>query len=243
MKWLKERMILLTVAGSRAYGTNVEGSDVDYKGVCIPPEEYYFGLETFAEYANTDGKNWSDAKDLSISHVNKFVANAMKGVPNDIEILFVRPEDIAYKNKYGEELISHRHDFLSKAIKHKFGGYTHSQIQKLLVKNSNGTGRVDLIERFGFDTKFAMHAVRLLTSGIEILKTGDFATYRGNRDFLLDIRNGWFTLEQIILIINDLDEELTSAYENCTCLPHSPDYHKINSWLINLNKRALSKEW
>jgi len=241
LEWLNTRTILLTITGSVAYGTAVESSDRDYRGVCIPPEEYILGLKSFNEYNTTGGKtfkNTSDDIDIAITHINKFVIDAMSGVPNNLEILFTNPEHIILKNEFGDELISHRYDFLTKKLKHKFGGYAHSQLEKIIVKKSNGTGRQDLIDKFGYDTKFAMHSVRLLTSGIQILKTGDFSTFRSNREELLDIRNGKFTLEQIIMIINDLDKEINELYDTSK-IPDSPDYKKINKWLINLNRRAL----
>lgn len=246
VEWLKTRTILLTITGSFAYGTNVETSDIDYKGVCIPPEEYYYGLKTFNDYNTSGGKNWKNTKDdvdVSIMHINKFVQDAMQGVPNNLEILFVRPQDMIYKNRFGEELIAHRHDFLSKALKHKFGGYAHSQLQKLIAKGNNGTGRQDLIEKYGYDVKFYLHAVRLLTSAIEILKTGDFSTYRTNREELLACRNGRDTLEQAVAYIQELDKELNELYETSNAIPYKPDYNKINTWLIDLNKRAMTEEW
>ncbi len=243
--WLKDHTILLTITGSHAYGTNTETSDMDYKGVCIPPKEYYLGLDSFNEYNTTGGKTWKNTKDdvdIAISHINKFVMDAMKGVPNNIEMLFTNPEHVIYKNEFGEELISHRYDFLTKALKHKFGGYAHAQKKKILIKNSNGTGRKDLIERFGYDTKFAMHSVRLLTSGIEILETGEFCTYSKHREHLLDIRNGNFGLDEILGVIDALDNKLERLYE-VSDIPHKPDYDKINKWLIELNEKALNTKF
>ncbi|USK36431.1 nucleotidyltransferase domain-containing protein (plasmid) [Bacillus sp. F19] len=98
LKWLEDRTIILSPTGSYAYGTNTETSDKDYKGVCIPPIEYYLGLDAFNEYNTTGGKNFRNTKDdidVSIIHINKFVKDAMQGVPNNIEILFVRPEDLS----------------------------------------------------------------------------------------------------------------------------------------------------
>lgn len=239
--WLEDRTILLTPTGSYAYGTNTQNSDKDYKGVCVPPIEYYLGLEAFNEYNTSGGKNFKNTKDdidINILHVNKFVKDAIQGVPNNIEILFVRPEDCIKVTELGQILIDNRHLFLSKSIKAKFGGYAYSQIQKLKAKNSNGTGRVDLIEEFDYDTKFFSHAVRLLTSGMEILTTGDFSTYRPNREYLLECRNGKYTLDEALKVVGELDKELASAYENSK-LPKTPDYKKINELLIDINKRAL----
>lgn len=242
LSWLEERTILLAPTGSYAYGTNTENSDKDFKGVCIPPIEYYLGLEAFNEYNTSGGKNFKNTKgsvDINIIHINKFVKDAMQGVPNNIEILFIRPEDYLKVTDLGQVLINNRHLFLSKHIKTKFGGYAYSQIQKLKAKSSNGTGRRDLIEQFGYDTKFFMHSIRLLTSGIEILETGDFHTYRPNRELLLDCRNGKYSFEEALEMVEMYDNQLKLAYEKSE-LPAKPDYKKINELLININQKGLS---
>lgn len=241
LEWLNEKTILLTITGSIAYGTNTANSDRDYRGVCIPPQDYFFGLKSFNEYNTTGGKNFKNTKDdidIAITHISKFVAEAMKGIPNNIEILFTNPEHIISKNEFGDELISHRYEFLTKALKHKFSGYAISQKKKIVIKGNNGTGRQDLIQKYGYDTKFAMHSIRLLDSAKEILQTQDFSTFRPNRDELLAIRNGRYTEQQILKIIDDLDQELSELYISSK-LPNTPNYKHINEWLTKLNRRAL----
>jgi uncharacterized protein len=241
MDWLEERTIILSPTGSYAYGTNTETSDHDYKGVCIPPIEYYLGLEAFNEYNSSGGKNFKNTKDdvdVNIIHINKFVKDAMAGVPNNIEILFVRPEDYLKVTPLGQRLIDNRHLFLSKLIQKRFGGYAYSQIQKLKNKVSNGTGRQDLINAFGYDTKFFMHSVRLLTSAIEILDTCDYSTYRGNRELLLECRNGRYTFTEALQMIEELDEQLKVAVTK-SALPSTPDYKKINQLLMDINREGL----
>lgn len=241
LEWLEDRTIILSPTGSYAYGTNVETSDKDYKGVCIPPVDYYLGLESFNEYNTSGSKNFKNTKDdtdVSIIHINKFVKDAMQGVPNNIEILFVRPEDYIKVTPLGKVLIENRHLFLSKMIQKKFGGYAYSQIQKLKNKKSNGTGRQDLIELYDYDTKFFMHGVRLITSAIEILDTGDYSTFRPNRELLLDCRNGKYTFEEALEMIEHYDNELKFAVER-SALPKTPDYHTINDMLIEINRAGL----
>lgn len=235
-EWLTDRVILLGKSGSRAYGTDTENSDKDYKGICIPPLSYHLGLDTFNEYNNTGGKNYKNTKDdidVTISHLSKFVKDAMKGVPNNIEILFLRDEDI-HVTPLGKVLIENRHFFLSKQIYRKFGGYAYSQMKRLENKKGDST----LIEQFGYDTKDYMHCVRLLTSAIEILETGDFSTYRPNRSFLMACRKGEHTFEEAMANIEKYDAQLKKAYEEST-LPKTPDYEKVNDLLIQINMEGL----
>jgi hypothetical protein len=84
-----------------------------------------------------------------------------------------------------------------------------------------------------------MHTIRLQTSGIEIMETADFSTFRPNRQLLLDSRKGKYTLEEALEMVDMLDKQLEEAHEKCTILPATPDYNKINELLINLNERAL----
>lgn len=246
MKWLENRTILLTRTGSHAYGTNTPQSDLDYKGICIPPSEYYLGLKSINEYNTSDGKNFTKNVagdiDIVVTHINKFVRDAMNGVPNNLDILFTREQDIIYCDDFGRELLSMRKEFLSKALKHKFCGYAHSQKHKMIIKKGNGTGRQELVDKYGYDTKFGMHTVRLLTSVIEILETQNYCTYRPNREYLMDIRNGKYTLDELFEIIDDLEQKVESLYETSE-LQYSCDFNKINNWLIDFNRRALDYDW
>ncbi|MFB1098651.1 DNA polymerase beta superfamily protein [Terribacillus sp. JSM ZJ617] len=241
--WLEERTIIMALTGSYAYGTNTEDSDKDYKGICIPPVNYFLGLESFNEYNSSGGKNFKNTKDdvdINIIHITKFVKDAMIGVPNNIEILFLNKDQYLKITEPGQQLIDNRHLFLSKAIQKKFGGYANSQIQKLKQRNVSRSGRQDLIDLYGYDTKFFMHSVRLLTSAIEILETGDFSTFRPNRSFLLDCRKGAYTFGEAVELIELLDNDLKRAAEHST-LPEKPDYHAINQLLIRINSAAIGK--
>ncbi|MCY7542395.1 nucleotidyltransferase domain-containing protein [Bacillus safensis] len=243
INWLDERTIILAPTGSYAYGTNTAESDKDFKGICIPPKEYYLGLESFNEYNNSGGKNFKNSKDdvdINIIHINKFVKDAMEGVPNNIELLFVRDEDYLKVTNLGQKLIDNRHLFLTKNIQKKFGGYAHSQMQKLKNTHSNGAARKELVDAHGYDTKFFMHSIRLLTSAIEILKTGDFSTFRPNREFLIDCRSGKFSFEEALQMIENYDQELKDAV-HASGIPERPDYETVNRLLIELNEEALEK--
>lgn len=86
------------------------------------------------------------------------------------------------------------------------------------------------------------HAVRLLTSAIEILKTGDFSTYRPNASELIKCRNGAYSFNEAMRILDELGKELEAAYQ-VSKLSDVPDAEKINRWLIELNEKALFESW
>ena len=246
VKWLENRTILLTKAGSHIYGTNIETSDTDYKGVAIPPKEYLLGLKSINEYNKSGGKNLKARNtpediDLVVVALNKFVIDCLNGVPNNLDILFCRDEDVLYMNEFGKELRSIRQEFLSKECKNKFGGYAYAQKQRLL-NGRNGQGRPELIELYGYDTKQAMHTVRLLECAIEILTTGNYHTYRENHEDLVAIRKGKYTFDEIIERIEKLDKQVQELFEVST-IRSKPDYDKINRWLVDINERALNHDF
>ena len=183
-------------------------------------------------------KNTKDDVDVNILHINKFVKDAMQGVPGNIEVFFVNQEDYLKVTPLGQILIDNRHLFLSQQLQKKYAGYAQSQFQKMKKSQSFGIGRQDLVENFGYDTKFFMHTIRLLTSGIEIAETCDHSTYRPNLELLLRCRKGDFTFDEAIEMVEMYDNQLKISFGK-TALPLNADYDKINKLLMDINREAL----
>lgn len=95
-----------------------------------------------------------------------------------------------------------------------------------------------LIEEYGYDVKHAMHLIRLLKMGLEILATGECNVLRPDNQYLLAIRHGEFTLEQIQTESKKLFGLLDEAYATSK-LPNSPDLGKINQLLIDITEASL----
>jgi uncharacterized protein len=151
MEWLKSRTILLTVGGSRAYGTNTETSDVDIKGVCIPPREYLLGflksfeqcvapehIQGFREYVPANLHGIIDATKLegTVYDIRKFLRLAVDCNPNILEVLFCDDADVLKSTPAGRALRENRNLFLSKAARPRYRGYAMSQLSK--IKNHRG---------------------------------------------------------------------------------------------------------
>lgn len=233
MSFWNDRLILKVVAGSHSYGTNTPDSDYDYRGVCIPPVENLLGLSDQFEQHET--KN----PDEVIYSLKKFVRLALHNNPNILDALFVDDKDIVFINDFGKELRDLRYSFLSKRVFHTYGGYAHSRLKNLIEKGKNPIGnKKELIEKYGYDTKDASHLIRLMRMCYEILKLGEVNVLRPDKEFLIEIRNGSYSLEEIqeeYIHLNKLTQE---AYTNSK-LPESPDYTRINNWLIGASLSSL----
>ncbi len=125
LPWLKNRTILLTRTGSHAYGTNIESSDEDFKGVCVPPKEYFLGFVNKFEQA--EGKD----PDYTIYDIRKFFALAADCNPSIIEVLWTDYEDWQIATPAGGTVIWHREKFLSKKAKFTFSGYAIAQLKRI----------------------------------------------------------------------------------------------------------------
>ena len=230
--------ILKIISGSYMYGTNTPNSDKDYIGICIPTKDYIIGMHRFEQLeertnpSNSDKKNSKADNDYTCYSLSKFIKLAYDNNPNILEVLFAPKESIVYCDNLGKHLLEHRKLFVSKRAYYKFMGYAIAQKRKLITKQSEGL-RAKIVEKHGYDTKYASHLIRLLYFGIEILRTGELIFPTEHRRYLIQIKNGEWSLSQIIgkaaYLENYLDESLKSS-----SLPEHPNLEEINRLQINL---------
>ena len=121
---LGSRIMLLGVSGSYGYGTNREGSDIDFRGVALNLPSDLIGLTSFEQYEDT-------ATDTVIYSFNKLVSLLLNCNPNTIEILGLDEEQYVIKTPVGQELLDHCQLFLSKRAAASFGHYADAQLRRL----------------------------------------------------------------------------------------------------------------
>lgn len=127
---VNSRLLLSVKHGSHAYGLNTPTSDLDIKGICIEPKEYFFGFaKNFEQHIQEASKGYEN--DLVIYSFKKFAKLATDCNPNIIEVLYGANEDILFCNKYGEELRAFRDNFLSLKARYTFAGFAHSQLKRI----------------------------------------------------------------------------------------------------------------
>jgi len=232
LKWIEKSTILLVNSGSRSYGTNIETSDYDRKGICIPPKKYYFSFAHNFEQAELKNPD----PDTVIYSLIKFFKLAAAGNVNSTEILFVDPSDIIYVDDLGKKLLANRDLFLSKRLKHSLVGFSVAQIKRM-------ERQVNCNEEINYDKfwKHAYHLVRLLRMCKEVLTTGKLNVKRPDREELLQIRNGSWSFQQIQNFVATQEIVLEELYNNTNILPYTPNYQKLDQLLIEMIEMSLSK--
>lgn len=142
---LLDRTLLLSVAGSRAYGMHTETSDLDVKGVFIPPLKYYFGTQKIEqldakehlESYNSTLPTWAAnvktkyGMEGTVYEIRRFFDLASGANPNILDILFSREEDLIIQSQEGYQLRKERKRFLTKKCLQTFLGYAVAQAKRI----------------------------------------------------------------------------------------------------------------
>lgn len=143
---LLKHTILFVVAGSRAYGLNNADSDLDCKGVAIPPSDYYLGyLKTFEQAdkpSHMEGFSHLLSPELlrvvassklegTVFELQKFCMLAADANPNIWDTLFGKDEHILLNTPRGQLLLDNRELFISARARYSFAGYACSQLKRI----------------------------------------------------------------------------------------------------------------
>ena len=128
-----------------------------------------------------------------------------------------------------QSVLRHREIFLSRKAASQFRGFADAQIRRLQGIGTGKKGqRHELIGEHGYDIKAAMHVIRLLNEGIELMRSGTITLPRPEKDLLVTIRTGRYgSLERVLALANELFAQLEQA-ERVSHLPESVDRFKLS---------------
>lgn len=213
-------------------------------GVCIEPPSCVIGLESFEQYqfrTQPEGhRSGPGDLDLVVYSLRKWARLAAQGNPTVLLLLFAPPQEVCELDMFGfgAQLVRQRDLFLSKDCGRRFLGYLQAQKEQMLGMRSKHTNRPELIDVYGFDTKFAYHAVRLGLQGVELLETGNITLPMPEpyRSTLRGLRVGRFTKEETLEWISDLEDQVKHLTATAD-LPDKPDHEKLNRWLSDTYQR------
>lgn len=223
---LRRFVIYSCVTGSRAYGLSNDDSDTDTRGIYLPPAALHWSLYGVPEQLE------DEEREEVFWELKKFLMLALKANPNVLECLYTPL--VERKTELADELLAMRESFLSQLVYQTFNGYVLSQFKKL---------EQDLRSAGEIKWKHAMHLVRLLLSGISILRENSLQTDVGeHRAELWAIRRGEVAWKDVNEWRLSLHENFDAALRE-TKLPERPDYARVNEFLIKARRAAASDDY
>jgi predicted nucleotidyltransferase len=212
-------IILRCVVGSRAYGLEGEGSDIDRRGVFLPPASLHWSLDGVPDCVTgpqTQDCYWD---------LKPFLLLALKATPIVLECLHTPL--VEHTTPLAEELLGMRACFLSKLAFQSYKSQAESQLKRL--------GQ-DLRTRGEPKWKAAMHLLRGLLSGIAVLREGRVPIrVEEHRDRLLAVRDGRLTWKELHAWRSRLMEDLEAAWAGSR-LPDLPDRGRAEAFLLKARK-------
>lgn len=245
----EQRTILKILAGSHVHGLNIETSDEDHEAIVIEPLSEAVGLGL--PWEDTERIRQADGQpDVKYFSLRKWCRMASRGNPNFLLMLFAPTSHILKSDARGGQLRDLREIFLSKQSIKSHLGYMQGQRSRLINHQATfgggggrGKPRFELIEKYGYDTKFGMHLLRLGLQGVELARHGRVTLPMQDldREMLLSIRRGEQALSFVLDWANTLEAEMKAVLDSST-LPDEPNYAEIEAWMQKVYIRAWSAD-
>ncbi|XKK39168.1 nucleotidyltransferase domain-containing protein [Nocardiopsis sp. ARC36] len=237
--------VLRCQVGSGVHGVALDGqNDRDEMGICLEPPEYVIGLRAFEQYVFRTQPDHSRSGpgdlDLTVYSLRKWMRLALDGNPTVLLPLFVPDGEIVAVTDTGRELRACADRVLSRRAGHRFLGYLRAQRERMEgLRGGKHTNRPELVDAYGFDTKYAYHMVRLGIQGVELMETGRLTLPMPgpDRTWLLELRRGEHSRAEALERATDLEERLVWLCDHAD-LPEEPDRAWADRWLVDAYRRS-----
>ena len=248
-----ERLIHLFVGGSNLHGAKVDDGldDLDLYGVFIEPAEWVLGLARLAPWkgngrcddpdtfdwstAQTDRRNRAGDVDLTLYGLRKWAKLATTGNPTALHFLFSHNELPSPANGIWQKIVEQRAMFLSRRAARHFIGFSDDQLKRLTGEKGRGKKgqRPEMEQKYGFDCKAGMHAMRLLYECKELMLSATITLPRPERELLVAIRQGAWSIEKLLNEANKLIAECNAA-ASASVLPDAVDLDRASRLIADL---------
>jgi hypothetical protein len=100
-------------------------------------------------------------------------------------------------------------------------------------KSERNPARAELEREHGYDTKHAMHLVRLMRMGLEVLERGELLVRRHDAAELIAIRDGALPFDGLLATAARLEADMQSAAAR-TALPDDVDHEQVDRLALQL---------
>lgn len=238
------------IIGSTIHGLALPGTDdFDLMGVCIEPVELALTVspKNFEQhiYRSAGGSNPSRPGDvdLTVYSLKKFLQLALNGNPTILNLLFVPTQFCSINTPIAEELRELTPHIVSKEAGPRYLGYMQAQKARLLGlkgQKRGGQQRIALEQEHGYDTKYAMHMLRIGIQGFELMQTGRITLpmSTGHRELLMGVRTGATPKDRVLQWASEIEAALFQANHESTLQNH-PQRGVVGDWM----RKKYLQQW
>jgi predicted nucleotidyltransferase len=234
-----QRLIQLFVGGSELHGAKVgKTDDTDLYGVYVESPEQALGLDPREHFvwstAGDERRNGPEDVDLTLYSLRKWAGMAAKGNATALHFLFAEPQEVALES--WKKIQANTELFLSRNSAKQFLGFADDQFKRLTGEKGSGKKgqRPEYIGKYGYDTKAAMHGLRLLYECLELMTNKRITLPRPEKDLLIDIRKGEWALEQVLAKAQRVTKEVEEAVATSP-LPEMVDHGAISQLVAHVH--------
>lgn len=249
----ERNVILRTHVGSEAFGTSTDASDIDLMGIFVEsPQEVFGSREPIKTIVNRDQpegvRSQPGDTDETLYSLRHFLHLALKGNPHVLTPIFVHDRFVVDSTGPGRLLRVQLPRIVASRNSYKaFVGYMSNQTRRFNkslegVKEGHMPERPELVEKYGYDVKYASHILRLGYQGAEFLRSGTMTIPMEGRplELVKVCRSGEYGVSEILTLIQEARHTLDLAYAHST-LPELPAYHDAD--LLSVDLHTLAWEW
>jgi uncharacterized protein len=225
-------VVLLCEVGSGAHGIAHGGrDDRDEMGICIDsfasacgldrPFEHFIYRSAEEREGRPGARSAPGDLDLTVYSLRKYCRLALGGNPTVMLLLYAAPLVVT---PVGEALRALGPAFASRRAGRRFLGYLRAQRERLIgLRGQKNVNRPELVDRYGFDTKYAGHMLRLGYQGVEFMQTGSLALPMSEpyRSRVFAVRSGEVPLQDVLDEVVALEQQLLELLES-SYLPAEP---------------------
>jgi hypothetical protein len=164
-----------------------------------------------------------------------------KGNATALHFLFAEPQEV--DPKIWKTIQAKREFFLSRSSAKQFLGFADDQFKRLTGEKGAGKKgqRPEYIGKYGYDTKAAMHGMRLLYECLELMAHKRITLPRPEKDLLIEVRSGEWPLERVLAHAKKLAKDVEEAVANSP-LPESVDRIAISRLVAQVHREFWSNQ-
>lgn len=247
---------LRVIIGSTIHGLSVAGTDdLDLMGVKIERIGEAIGIgdvfeKPFEQHVwrtQPEGvPSGAGDVDLTVYSLRKYLYLACKSNPTILNLLFVNEADRHLDLPLASHLRALTPKIISREAAFRYRSYLRAQRERLLglrgQKHTGYTRRQKYMSEAGWDTKYAMHMIRIGVQGVELMETGRITLPmpEPQRGLVFAVRLGEVEMPDVIEWAEDLESQLEHLAGHAD-LPAAPNREYLQRWMtrVYLNRWNL----